>query len=77
MVGLGRAAMPQLKAGRGRALLPSFPPAHVRSASTASELQPAPHVQPSQTGSHVKLQIFQCVIKALLCQPNVSNEMQM
>ncbi|XP_026198190.1 piwi-like protein 2 isoform X2 [Anabas testudineus] len=49
MVGLGRAAMPQLKAGRGRALLPSFPPAHVRSASTASELQPAPHVQPSQT----------------------------
>uniref|UniRef100_A0A7N6BQP1 Piwi-like protein 2 n=1 Tax=Anabas testudineus TaxID=64144 RepID=A0A7N6BQP1_ANATE len=56
MVGLGRAAMPQLKAGRGRALLPSFPPAHVRSASTASELQPAPHVQPSQTGSHVKFE---------------------
>lgn len=44
MVGLGRAAIPQLGAGRGRALPSSFFP------GPASELQTAPYSQTSHTG---------------------------
>ncbi|KAM9360170.1 piwi-like protein 2 [Symphorus nematophorus] len=41
MVGLSRAAMPQLGGGRGRALLPSFPPGPVEVLPPASEQPPA------------------------------------
>ena len=50
MVGLGRAAMPPLGLGRGRPLLPSFPPGHVESVSFASQPQPALQSQPSHPG---------------------------
>lgn len=50
MVGLGRAAMPHLGAGRGRALLPPFSPGHVESVSPASEQQAAPQPPTSHTG---------------------------
>ncbi|XP_067459656.1 piwi-like protein 2 [Thunnus thynnus] len=50
MVGLGRAAMPQLGLGRGRPLLPSFPPGHVETVSPTSEAQAPLHSQASSTG---------------------------
>ncbi|XP_068559469.1 piwi-like protein 2 [Cebidichthys violaceus] len=50
MVGLGRAAMPHLGVGRGRAL-PPFPPGCVESVSPASEPQAAQHTQTSHTGT--------------------------
>ncbi|XP_040011750.1 piwi-like protein 2 isoform X2 [Xiphias gladius] len=50
MVGLARAAMPQLGVGRGRPLLPSFPSGHVESISPASNPQLALYSQPSHAG---------------------------
>ncbi|XP_008291620.1 piwi-like protein 2 [Stegastes partitus] len=49
MVGLGRAAMPQL--GRGRAVLPSFPPGGIKSVAPTPELQTALCSLPSLTGT--------------------------
>ncbi|KAM7391733.1 hypothetical protein PAMP_022396 [Pampus punctatissimus] len=51
MVGLGRAAMPQLGIGRGRPLLSSFPPCLVESVSPTSEAQAPLHSQASSTGT--------------------------
>ena len=42
MVGLGRAAMPQLGGGRGRALLPPFSPGPVEFLPPVSEQPPEP-----------------------------------
>lgn len=50
MLGLGRAAMPQLGAGRGHRLLSSFPPGHVESISPASEPPTAQHSPPFHAG---------------------------
>lgn len=49
MVGLGRAAIPQLGVGRGRALPSSFFPGPVES-SPAPEIQTAPYSHTSHTG---------------------------
>ncbi|KAE8291705.1 Piwi-like protein 2 [Larimichthys crocea] len=51
MLGLGRAAMPQLGIGRGRPLYSPFVPGHVKSFPPASEQQAALHTQTSLTGT--------------------------
>lgn len=50
MVGLGRAAIPQLGVGRGRALPSSLFTGPVESSPPLSELQTAPFSQTSHTG---------------------------
>ncbi|XP_051807220.1 piwi-like protein 2 [Acanthochromis polyacanthus] len=51
MAGIGRTAVPQLGIGRGRPLLPSFPPGGIKSVAPTPEPQTAPQSLPSFTGT--------------------------